>query len=120
MGAPVALPASFVRFGASGAFFAIADGLQTVNGHSQLHQEIARGRGTPIAQSEVVFSRTALVAVTFDSDRSAREVNENSPERFGIGRQGSARVIADIVRIVIVESVTQIGLDSRLERAATR
>src|SRR5690349_8372939 len=51
----VALPALLVGLGTDGPLLAVADGLQLVAGNTQLHQEVLRGRGAAIAQTEVVL-----------------------------------------------------------------
>ena len=45
------------------------------------------------------------------------EVGENPLQRVGIGRQSHARVVANVVRIVIEERVLKIGLNARFQRA---
>src|SRR5690349_15475469 len=63
------LPAAFTRFRAHGALFAIRDRAKFVGRHSQLHQEILGRLGAAVAQTQVVFRRSALVAVALhDND----------------------------------------------------
>ena len=118
MGAPVSLPAAFVGLRTNGALFAVADGLQPVGGNAQLHQKIARRSRAAVAQTEVIFSRPALVAVPFHIDGGVGEVGEDALQCVGIGRERGARVVANVVRIVIEQRVAKIGLNARLQRAS--
>ena len=49
-------------------FLAEADGVETISGDSQRDQVLFHRSGAAIAEGEVVFRRTALVAMTFDRD----------------------------------------------------
>ena len=117
MRAPVSLPATFVGLRADRAFLAVADGLQPVRRNSQLDQEVAGGTGAAIAQAEVIFRGSALVAVPFHVDGGVGEIGEDALQRVGVGRQRGARVVANIVRIVVEERIAKIRLNARLERA---
>ena len=110
MGAAVALPAGFVGFGADRPLFAIADGFEPIGRHAQLHQKVFGRSGSAVAQAEIVFGRTALVAVSFHGDGGVGEIGEDALERIGVGRQGGPGVVANVVGIVIVERIRQIGL----------
>ena len=108
---------ALVRFRAGRSLLAVADGLQPVGRNAKLHQEIPCRRGAPVAETQVVLSRTALVAMPFHVDGRAGEIGENALQRVGVGGEGGAGVVADVVRIVIEERILQIGLDARFERA---
>src|ERR1035441_9066938 len=75
--APVLLPALLGGLGALGPLLAIAGGLQLVAGNTQLHQKVLGGTGAPVAQTKVILSRAALVAVSLDGDGGAREIRQN-------------------------------------------
>src|SRR5579884_536874 len=106
------LPATFVAFGTHRALLTVADGFKFVPWHTEPNEKIARGCGAPVAQTQVVFGRTTLIAVSFHHDNRARKIVENALQRFGVGRESVARVAADVVRIVIKERVLQIREDA--------
>ena len=118
MGAPIPLPAAFVGFRTDRAFLAVADGLQPVGRNSQLREKVTR-RGRPaIAEAEVIFRRTALVAVPFDIDAGVGEIGEYALQRVGIAGERRARIVADIVRVVIEERVPKIPINALIDRAS--
>ena len=51
---------------AEGLLFTEADGIDAIAGDAQGDEVLLHGTGTTIAESKVVFGRTALIAVTFD------------------------------------------------------
>src|ERR1022692_2082845 len=61
-----------VVVGALRTFLAVADGLQLVARNTQLGQEVLGGGGAPVAESQVVLGRTALVAMALDGDAGVR------------------------------------------------
>jgi len=63
VGAPILLPARFVRLVAERLLFAVADGLDVARGNTILHQRVARSIGAAVAERQVVFRGAALVAV---------------------------------------------------------
>src|SRR5438046_729982 len=99
----VPLPASLVRLRTRRTFLAIADRLEPVGGYARLYEEVACGRRAPVAQAQVVLGRTALVAVALHVDGGAREVGEDAFHRLGVATERRARVVADVVRIVVEE-----------------
>ena len=117
MGTPIPLPAAFVGFRANRALLAVADRLQPIGRHSHLRQKVARGGRTTVAEAEVIFGGSALVAVSFHVDAGVGEVGEYALQGVGIGRERRARIVANVVRIVIEERVPQIRLNARLQRA---
>ena len=60
--------AGFGGFGAEGLFFAPAGGAEMVGGNAQADEIFLDGIGTALAESEIVFGRTALVAMAFNGD----------------------------------------------------
>ena len=84
-------------------------------GYSELHQKVARRSGAPIAQTEVIFRRPAFVAVAFHVDRGVGEIGKNPLQSIGVGRKRRARVVANVVGIVIEKRILQIGLDARFQ-----
>src|SRR5271166_2413323 len=66
--AAVLLPATFVRFGAERLFFAVTDGFDAIAGDSSLDERILYGVGAIGAQGQVIFGRTALVAMALDGN----------------------------------------------------
>ena len=85
---------ALVGFGALRTLLAVADGLQTVGGNSELHQEVLGGTGAAVAQAQVVFGRAALVAVAFHHDGGVREIGEDALERGGVAGQDVAGIAA--------------------------
>src|SRR5580700_3147332 len=89
----VLLPAIFARFGALRTLLTVADGLQTIRRDAQLHQEVL-GRGcAAVAQRQVIFGRSAFVAVPFHHHREIRILLEDLFQQ----------------RCVLGEGVTSIG-----------
>ncbi len=117
MGAPISLPAAFVGLRTHGAFLAVADCLQPVRRNSQLGQEVARGSRTAVTEAQVIFGGSALITVPFHIDGGVGEVGEYALQGIGVARERGARIVANIVRIVIIERVPQIRLNARLQRA---
>jgi hypothetical protein len=118
MGAPIPLPAAFVGFRTDRAFLAVADRSQPVGRNSQLREKVTR-RGRPaIAEAEVIFRRTALVAVSFNIDAGVGEIGKYALQRVGIGGERRTRVVANVVRIIIEKRVPKIRLNARFERAS--
>src|ERR1700742_4691814 len=66
MSPPVLLPARIVVLHAEGTLLAIADRLDPVGGYAQRDHEILGRLRTTVAQSNVVFGGSTLVAVTFE------------------------------------------------------
>ena len=120
MSPAIPLPAALVRFRTHRAFLAVADVHQVIGRHAQLDQEIARRSCPAIAQTQVVFSRAPLVTVAFHVDFGVGEIGENTFQRFRIGRQRGARVFTNIVRVVVIQSILQIGLNPLFQRATAR
>src|ERR1017187_9856819 len=68
MAAAVLLPASFVAFCAEGLFLAVADGFDPAGADAARRQCSLHRTGALVAQSQVIVSRSALVAVSFNRD----------------------------------------------------
>src|SRR5581483_4463995 len=66
--AAVLLPAGFVGLGAERLFLAIADRLDAAVIHAGRHQGVLDSIGAVVAESEVVFGRTTLVAMSFNRE----------------------------------------------------
>ncbi len=73
----VALVALFGLFGAYRALLPIANDLQPVYGNPELDQKIFGSGGPPIAETEVVFRRPALVTVALYRHQESRVVGKN-------------------------------------------
>src|SRR4051812_3132075 len=74
--AAILLIAVFGRLHTEGLFFAEADGIDAIGGDAQRDQVLLGGAGAAIAESEVVFGGTALVAMAFNGDALGRVVAE--------------------------------------------
>src|SRR5580700_5221854 len=62
----------FGRSSAERLFLAVADCFHAIGRDTQGHQELLCRRRAPVAQSQVVLRRTALVAMTFDNNFQLR------------------------------------------------
>src|SRR5579872_2862871 len=102
MGAPVLLPAGFVRFGALRPFFAVADGPQFVGGNPELHQEVLGGTGAAVSEAQVILRRAAFIAMPFDDNGLAWEIAQDALQSFGILRKRVPGVAANVTLVVIV------------------
>ena len=72
MAAPVLLPAGLIRFGAERFFFAVADGLDPAGIYAR-RSECHLYRARPaVAESQVVLSGSAFVAVPFNREGNVR------------------------------------------------
>src|SRR5579883_161122 len=67
-GAAIHAVAFFRSFAANRPFFAVADGHHAVCGYALRGQKFFDGIGAPIAEAEVVFFASALIAVAFDGE----------------------------------------------------
>src|ERR1035441_5126516 len=79
--AAVLLPARLVVVGALRRFLAVSDGLQLVARDPQLDEEFLGGGGAPVAESQVVLGRAALVAMALDGDADIRNGGEDGERR---------------------------------------
>jgi hypothetical protein len=68
--------AGFGGFGAEGLFFAPTGGAEMVGGNAEADEIFLDGVGAALAESEVVFGGTTLVAMAFDGDTSVGIVLE--------------------------------------------
>jgi hypothetical protein len=66
--AAILLITTFVRFGAERLFFTVADGFDAIARHSRLNQRILHRVRAIRAKRQVIFGRTAFVAMSFDRD----------------------------------------------------
>src|SRR5262245_22125527 len=64
--ATVLLPTGFVCIRALRTLLAVADRLQAVGRNAELGKELLGGSGAPVAETQVVFGRSALVAMSLD------------------------------------------------------
>src|SRR5690606_3513023 len=71
-GAAVLRPARVGVADCDRTFVAVGDGAHTVGRHAARSEEVAGGGCTALAESEVVFTRTAFVGMAFDRDRVLR------------------------------------------------
>src|SRR5580698_6063355 len=106
-GAAVLLPALFGGLGAEGLLLAVADDANAVGGNACGYQCVLGGVGTILSESQVVFIRSALVAVAADDHLDVRMANQ---ERGVLG-QDSRGVVADVVGVVVEEGVLHVGLE---------
>src|SRR5882672_9614712 len=98
MPAPVLLPARFVALRAERLFFAVADRLDATGVYASRHQSTLHRAGALVAQCDVVFRGTALVAMSFDSKAHIRM----SVQELHVGLERTLLITAD-VRLVVIE-----------------
>src|SRR5208283_2031651 len=120
MRAAVLLPAGLVGFRTLRPFLPVADGFQPVSGQPQRHQELLGGAGAAIAQPDVVFGRTALVAMAFHRDHSVGEIGQNGFQSGRVAAKRIARIAADIALVVVEVGVLSLRADALLDRLARR
>ena len=76
---PILLVALFVRFGAELLLLAIRNGADTVRVHTGRYQRLFGCVGAILAESQVVFSRSASVAVAADDDLQLGMLKRETP-----------------------------------------
>ena len=91
--ATIAGPAAFVGRHAQRTLFAVRDELHAVGVDTLRDQVLAHGVRTTIAESKVVFTGAALIAVTFDGQRTVRVLVEPLRLRTEAGLVFSVEVI---------------------------
>src|SRR5258706_2952598 len=96
--AAILLPAGFVALVAEGLFFAEADGADAIGGEAEGDEILLDGAGAAIAEREVVFGGTALVAMAFDGDAELRVIAQ---EVSGLGE--SCAGVGANVRLVEIK-----------------
>src|SRR5215472_10183797 len=102
--AAVLLPAGFGGLHAEGLFLAPTGGGQTLGRNAKADEVLLDGVGSAIAQSEIVFGRTALVAVAFDGDASLGIILEE----VGCLLQCLARIGPDFGGVVVEISIADL------------
>jgi hypothetical protein len=85
MAAAVLLPTLLVGLSAERLLLAVTDGLDAAGIDACLHQGVLYGIGAVIAESQVVFSRAALVTVSLN--REAERGTERRPEPIPADRR---------------------------------
>src|SRR5437016_4447029 len=98
MTAAVLLPAGLVALHAEGLLLAEADGAEAVGRNTQRNEVLLDGGGAAIAEAQVVFRGTTLVAVAFDGHLESRIVFQEI--------RGLRKCLASVgtnVRLVVVE-----------------
>src|SRR5580658_10685182 len=96
--AAVLLPAPFVALGTERLFFSVADRLDAAGADSRRNQSVLHRRGSFVAQGQVIFRGSALVAVPLHRETDGRVL----VEELHIA-QHRALLIAANVGLVIVE-----------------
>src|SRR5579875_3216005 len=112
MCAAVLLPARLIMVGAERMLLAPAHRSQPIGSHAERNQKLACRIGAPLAQSEVVLERAALVTVSLDRhpDLGVRA------QEFRIPRQGLPGVRAQIGTVEIEKGITNVLCKQLLER----
>jgi len=101
MGAPISLPTGLVVFSALWTLLSVADGGQLCRRYAELY-EIILGLFCPaISQREIVFSRTAFIAMAFYHHFGSGKILENVLQRRGILRHGRASIRPQVILVEI-------------------
>src|SRR6266851_1752073 len=108
--AAILLPAGFVVLVAEGLFFAEADRADAIGGDAQRNEVLLDGAGATIAEREVVFGGTTLVAVAFDGHAKLRVVAQ---EVGGLG-ECFASVRANVGFVEVEIGVTDFLVEERI------
>src|SRR5712672_428229 len=98
MSTPVLLPAGLVRLGAERTLFPEARGLNPVGGHSGRYQCVLDRAGTAVAERQVVFSGTALVAVSLNGEGHVRMLLQECSVRLD-----NCLLVAAHIRLVVIK-----------------
>src|SRR6266567_4192373 len=106
-GAAVLLPAVLGGFGAEGLLLAVADDAEAAGGDAGIDEGVACGFGARLAELQVVFVGTALVAIAAEDHLDIRMAVE---ERRILGEYG-LRVGANVGCVVVEEDVLHVGLE---------
>src|SRR5690242_8028424 len=99
MHSPVLLPARLCRLRALRPFLSVTDSIQSGCRRLERLQVSKCGRGSPLAEAEVVLRRAALVAMAFQHDDCGREIRENRLQRLSVFRQSGKGSLADVALV---------------------
>ena len=110
MTATILLPASFVALGAERLLFPVADRLDAAGIDTLRGQHILDCGGALVSQSQVVFGRTAFVAVSLDRDVHVGMLYQ----KLSIGLDRTLLIGADVspivVKVNILDTLSEQGL----------
>src|SRR5690242_4645745 len=101
MRAAILLPARFVMIGAEGTFLAPTGGLNPIGTDTERNQEVLRSIGPALTEAEVVFGRTAFVAMSLERDLYLRI----RTQEFGVFCKNRACIVPQVGFIRIEVSV---------------
>src|SRR5579885_313223 len=104
MTAAVLLPALLAVLGAERFFFSVADGLHAICRNPCSHKRVLDRTGAVIAQGEIVFGGSALVAVSFNRERDVRMLLQEC----GVSLNGRLLISANIRLVVIKVDVLNV------------
>ena len=116
MYSPVLLPAFLCRIRALRPFLSVADRFQAVRRHLNRLEVSTYGRGSSVAEPEVVLRRAALIAMAFQNDDCGRKVRENRLQRLSVFRQSGPRIVTDTGLVVVKIDVGDFRLYPILKR----
>src|SRR2546428_10364640 len=105
VGPPVLLPAILVAVGAHRSSLPVGNDRNPVASHPEVDEEVLRGVGPPVAQTEVVLLAAALIAVPLN-----REFDLGvGLEEVGVCRQGLLSVRSDVGLIIVTVRILDLG-----------
>src|ERR1035437_2996316 len=104
VGAAVLLPARLVAFRAERFFLAVADRAYAVGRNPELRQSLLGFVGTIVAQRQVVFGRTAFVAVALDGELHALVLLQKTRIRL----YNLLILRRNIIAVVVVEHILHV------------
>ena len=107
MCAAILLPARVVLLGAEGMLLAPTDRIDSRGRNAQRNQVVLGGLRTALAKPQVVFRRTAVVAMSFESHASVRI----GAQEFGVLGERFAGIVADIGLVEVEERVLNVLIE---------
>src|SRR4051794_35535394 len=105
--ATVLLPAGFGRFAAERLLLAVADDADAVTSNTGLNKRVLDGIGAVLAEGEVVFVGSTLVAIAADDDLESGVASQIGSV-FG---ERSLLIAANIVCVVVEENIRDVCLE---------
>src|SRR5262249_36934339 len=92
MRAAILLVAGFTRLGALWSFLAVAHYLSSARGDALHAQNFFRASCPPVAESEVVLGRSALIAMALDDHLKAGKLREDVAKELGVALERRERI----------------------------
>ena len=101
MSAPVAGVAVLRRLGTERTLLAVADGFELIARDAERDESVFGGGGTAVAQSKVIFSRTAFIAMALNGNDEIGVHLEDRFESGGVTLENCLVFGADVALVVV-------------------